>query len=219
MRGSDSPPSRKKHTGINSRSWHLAKVPIRKITTKRDRPRREKRKFRRQGWNKNINRFVPRMRRGKMGSGKRSRTIVRKMHAHSRGRVLSRTRKIHRIRAANRYASQRRPRRYVGGFDLSAIFARAQNEQTNERTNERTNEITCVRKVRTWNVRRGRFVVGTCNDAVCAGIDPRACRRNGIFRTTPVRGMAITLVTELHRRLQRQLNRARSAFISIAWEQ
>ena len=50
-------------------------------------------------------------------------------------------------------------RRYVGGFDLSAIFARAQNEQTNE--------MACVRKARTWNVRRGRFVVGTCNDAVC----------------------------------------------------
>ena len=159
MRGSDSPPSRKKHTGINSRSWHLAKVPIRKITTKRDRPRREKRKFRRQGWNKNINRFVPRMRRGKMGLGKRSRTIVRKMHAHSRGRVLSRTRKIHRIRATNRYASQRRPRRYVGGFDLSAIFARAQNEQTNERTNERNNL-----RAKGAYMKRSSW---TCNDAVC----------------------------------------------------
>jgi len=154
-----------------------------------------------------------------MGSGKRSRTIVRKMHAHSRGRVLSRTRKIHRIRAANRYASQRRPRRYVGGFDLSAIFARAQNEQTNERTNERNNLRAkgAYMKRSSWTVRRRD--VQRCRLQTCAGIDPRACRRNGIFRTTPVRGMAITLVTELHRRLQRRLNRARSAFISIAWEQ
>jgi len=97
--------------------------------------------------------------------------------------------------------------------------ARKMNKRTNERTNERNNLRAkgAYMKRSSWTVRRRD--VQRCRLQACAGIDPRACRRNGIFRTTPVRGMAITLVTELHRRLQRQLNRARSAFISIAWEQ